>query len=268
MICSEQNQLIKRVRKLQQKKHRDASGKVIIEGSNLIREAIQKGVRMDALLISDIYPPEHWISDLKASGVRVERVDSVIFEKLTDARNGVGLLAIVDRPEYEIADSSPWFRKGANCIVLDRLQDPGNIGTVIRTAVAASYDAVIVMKGTADVYSPKVLRATAGMIFDMPVIFVPDVPSLLALASKVGKKIAVTTPVGGMPYYDCNLSRDIFLIIGNEGNGISQELIDASDIRVTLPMYGDIESLNAAVSAAILMYERVRGMKSENEAEE
>ncbi len=266
MICSEQNPLIKRVRKLQQKKHRDASGKLIIEGSNLIREAIQKGIKMDALLISDIYPSESWISDLRTSGVRVERVDSVIFEKLTDARNGVGLLAIVNRPEYEATEDSPWFRRGSNCIVLDRLQDPGNIGTVIRTAVAASYDAVIVMKGTADVYSPKVLRATAGMIFDMPVVFVPDVPSLLALAEKTGKKIAVTTPDGGEPHYDCDLTQDVFLVIGNEGNGISHELIESSDIRVTLPMYGDIESLNAAVSAAILMYERVRGMKSENEA--
>ena len=98
VICSEKNPLIKRIRKLQQKKKRDASGQMIIEGSNLIREAVQKGICMDALLISDIYPSEPWMEELSTRGVRVERVDAFLFEKITDARNGVGLLAIVDRP--------------------------------------------------------------------------------------------------------------------------------------------------------------------------
>lgn len=260
VICSEKNPLIKRIRKLQQKKKRDASGQMIIEGSNLIREAVQKGICMDALLISDIYPSEPWMKELSKRGVRVERVDAFLFEKITDARNGVGLLAIVDRPVADESQFENCFRPGSNCVVLDRLQDPGNIGTIIRTAVAAGYDAIVTMKGTGDVYSPKVLRATAGMIFDVPIVPLSDSRELVKLAHDYGKRIAVTTPDGGIPYYDCDLRQDVFLVIGNEGNGIGDELIEASDIRVTLPMYGGIESLNAAVSAGILMYERVRSI--------
>ena len=111
-------------------------------------------------------------------------------------------------------------------MVLDRLQDPGNIGTIIRTAVAAGYDAIVTMKGTGDVYSPKVLRATAGMIFDVPIVPLSDRRELVKLAHDYGKRIAVTTPDGGIPYYDCDLRQDVFLVIGNEGNGIGDELIE------------------------------------------
>ena len=274
VICSDQNPLLKRMRKLHQKKHRDSSGQFIIEGSNLIQEAIQKGIPMDALLISDTcaemmsadgvpeagsYLSENVLETLRIQGTRVEVVDHHLFEKLTDAQNGIEMMAIVNRPEYPEAEEGNFLSSGANCVVLDRLQDPGNIGTIIRTAVAAGYEAVIALKGTADIYSPKVLRATAGMVFDIPILFLADADELVRVARAWNKRIAVTTPVGGVPYYTCDLSRDVFLVIGNEGNGAAEEVIQAADIRVTLPMCGSIESLNAAVSAAILMYERMRG---------
>ena len=263
VICSDKNPLIKRLRKLQQKKYRDSSGQFVIEGINLVEEAIQKGIAIDSLLISDTFSEKERLSNLDLAGIRYEIIQHTLFEKLTDARNGVGVLAIVNKPRYAKTEVYRFMQNGANCIVLDRLQDPGNIGTIVRTAVAAGYEAVIVLKGTADIYSPKVLRATAGMVFDVPILFLSGTEELVKLADEADKKIAVTTPIGGKPYYDCDLSEDIFLVIGNEGNGIADELIDAAHVRVTLPMCGSIESLNAAVSAAILMYERVRPKRNE-----
>lgn len=250
--------MIKKLRKLQQKKNRDSSGQFVVEGMNLVEEAIQKGIEIDSLLISDTYPEEAFPELQELTGLRIERIQHSLFEKLTDARHGVGVVAIVNKPRQDEADVKAVLQKGTNCVVLDRLQDPGNIGTIVRTAVAAGYDGVIALKGTADFYSPKVLRATAGMIFHIPILFLDDVDELVELAKVAGKNIAVTTPIGGIPYFDCDLREDIFLVIGNEGNGISDELIEEASLRVTLPMCGSIESLNAAVSAAILMYERVR----------
>ncbi len=259
VIYSDQNPLLKCVRKLQQKKHRDSAGQFVIEGSNLIQEAIQKGIRMDALLVSDTCEEGNAFEALRERGTNVVWVEHHLFNRITDAKNGIEVLAIVDRPKLTKPETERMLEPGTNCVVLDRLQDPGNIGTIIRTAVAAGYQAVIALKGTADVYSPKVLRATAGMVFDIPILFLTDAEELQNLARTWNKRIAVTTPVGGRPYYECDLMRDVLLVIGNEGNGASTKVIEAADVRVTLPMCGSIESLNAAVSAAILMYERVRG---------
>ena len=115
------------------------------------------------------------------------------------------------------------------------------------------------MSGTVDIYSPKVLRATAGMIFEIPVIYVTGEDKLRDILRKAGRRIAVTAVDGGVPYYEEDLSRGIALIIGNEGSGVSDAMIEMADVKVTLPMRGRIESLNAAVAAAILMYEAVRG---------
>jgi TrmH family RNA methyltransferase len=145
-----------------------------------------------------------------------------------------------------------------NILVLDRIQDPGNMGTMIRTAVAAGYRLILASRGTVDIYSPKVLRATAGMVFDIPVLYAEDEDDLMRLIARSGRRSVVTVPSGGRPYYDEDLRRGIALIIGNEGNGASERLISSADIRVTLPMRGSIESLNAAVAAAILMYESIR----------
>jgi TrmH family RNA methyltransferase len=185
-------------------------------------------------------------------------VPAGLFEKVTDAGRGVGILAVVRMKSQDpgiLDDLTP----DDNILVLDRIQDPGNMGTMIRTAVAAGYKLIIAARGTVDIYSPKVLRATAGMVFGIPVIYADDEEDLDRLLLRSGRRTAVTVPAGGRPYYDEDLRRGIALIIGNEGNGASDHLISSADIKITLPMLGNIESLNAAVAAAILMYEAVRG---------
>ena len=147
---------------------------------------------------------------------------------------------------------------GGNFVVLDRLQDPGNIGTILRTADAAGYKLAVVMKGTADVFSPKVVRAATGSLFRMPVVFMDSEEELLEFTRAAGKKTVATCFDTDLYYYDVNLKENIALIIGNEGNGISETLIASSDVKIKIPMHGNIESLNASVAAGILMYEAVR----------
>lgn len=257
-IESQDNNRIKLVRKLQNKKSRDAENKFVIEGINLVSEAVRRNIRTEFIMISEEYDGGEFINQLRdADDVTLCEVSGDIFNKITDADNGVGILAVVDKNTVQPEDVSS-LPSDANVLVLDRLQDPGNIGTMIRTAVATGYGLIVLVKGTADVYSPKVLRATAGMIFDIPIICVSDAAELRNMMTDLGKKFVVTTVDGGKPYYEENLKQGIALVIGNEGNGVSDEVLELADVRVTIPMKGEIESLNAAISAAILMYEAIR----------
>lgn len=258
-IESGDNSRLRAVRKLQQKKHRDSEGKFIIEGINLVSEAVSKGIHIDTLLVADGFKSDDIIDKCNADGTEVCIVNRAVFEKIADSMNGSGVIAIVDKPGYTLEYAMSIIGETDNVVVLDRLQDPGNIGTIIRTSVAAGYKAIFAVKGTADVFSLKVLRATAGMIFYMPIVYLDSSDELLDVVKKLGKRICVTVPVGGVPYYDVDMSKDIALVIGNEGNGISDEIIAGADELITIPMAGDIESLNAAVSAGILMYEAMRG---------
>lgn len=257
-VESSDNNRIKLVRKLQTKKNRDAENKFVIEGINLVGEAIRRGIRTEFVMVSDEFDGGELIKQLAADATAtVCEVPAQIFNKITDADNGVGILAVIDKKNIQPEDITD-LPADANVLVLDRLQDPGNIGTMIRTAVATGYGAIVLVKGTADVYSPKVLRSTAGMIFDIPFAMVDDARELREKMTTWGKRCVVTTVDGGRPYYEEDLKHGIALVIGNEGNGVSDEVLALADVRVTIPMKGEIESLNAAISAAILMYEAVR----------
>lgn len=257
-IESSDNSRVKLVRKLQNKKNRDAENKIVIEGINLVSEAVRRGIHPEFVMMSDAFDGGDFCEQLKMDeDILVCELDAGIFNKITDADNGVGILAVIDKKLLEPEDIMS-LPAAANVLVLDRLQDPGNIGTMIRTAVATGYELIVCIKGTADVFSPKVLRATAGMIFDIPIVYVQDAAELRRLMTALDKRFVVTTVDGGRPYYEADLRTGVALVIGNEGNGVSDEVLGLADVRVTIPMKGEIESLNAAVSAAILMYEAIR----------
>ena len=260
-ITSGDNSRIRLVRKLATRKGRAAEGRFAVEGRNLVTEVLEKDLDVDFIMIpADAADdaPDFIRKCIDSPDVTVCEVPVREFAGLTDAENGIGMLAVVRLREYgpDILDG---LRPDDNVLVLDRIQDPGNMGTLIRTAVAAGYKAIVAMSGTVDIYSPKVLRATAGMVFEIPVIYVPDNDALMGMLGRSGRRIVVTDVNGGVPYYEEDLSRGIALVIGNEGSGVSDTLMETADVRVTLPMKGRIESLNAAVAAAILMYEAVRG---------
>lgn len=250
-ISSKDNKIFRLCEQLSHKKYRDKLGLYLIEGENLLEEAVKNGAAIKTVLMCRDYRGSLFGTEDKAFCL-----SDKLFEQLSQTETTQGIMAIVEKPEL----SPDLFldRGGGNFIVLDRLQDPGNIGTILRTADAAGYELAIVMKGTADVFSPKAVRAATGSLFRMPVVFMDSVDELMEFTRAAGKKLVATCFDTDRYYYDENLKGNIALIIGNEGSGISRELIECSDLKIKIPMHGNIESLNASVAAGILMYEAVR----------
>ena len=286
-ISSSANKIFKNCQKLAgNKKYRDAGGMFLIEGENLLVEAFASKLEVESIIVSALSKYAFDSAGDKENGdvdylslfgeKLLERLDEdakhdfenalssavcfdgELFSKLKSTETSQGIMAVVKKPSYSYEEVLESVKVGENVLVLDRLQDSGNIGTLIRTAEASGYSLIVFMKGTVDAYSPKVLRAAAGSAFRQKMITLNDNASLLDLISRLGKKLAVTVVDGGKPYYEAELSHDIVLVIGNEGNGVSQELAEKATVNVTIPMRGKLESLNAAVAAAILMYEAVR----------
>lgn len=272
-ITSGDNRVFKEAVQLKQKKYRDERNKYIIEGPNLIREALRNGGEIKLVILSEDCGEDIFEKEFIKEGFSPETADIPmvmmppgLFRRLSDTETPQGILAVVKKKTYteeEFFSPTPGpdaagRNAPSNIIVLDRLQDPGNIGTIIRTADAAGYLGAILMKGTADIYSPKVVRAAAGSLFRLPVLFAETPEQAIFWLKRHGKTVVCTAIAGRMPYYDADLSENIALIIGNEGNGVCEEFAAKSDLLVTIPMEGTVESLNAAAAAAILMYESVR----------
>ena len=251
-ITSGENRIFRLCEQLTHKKYRDKLGMYLIEGENLLEEAVKNHAEIKTVLVRQDYGGNFYGSDDK-----VFYLSDRLFDRLSQTETSQGVIAAVKKPEFsqeEFTDKNDC----SNYVVLDRLQDPGNIGTIIRTADAAGYGLVIAMKGTADVFSPKAVRAATGSLFRMPVVFMDSVDELMEFTRAAGKKLAATCFDTDRYYYDEDLRENIALIIGNEGGGICRELIESSDLKIKIPMHGNIESLNASVAAGILMYEAVR----------
>lgn len=254
-ITSKNNQIFKLFQKLETKKYRDKLGLYIIEGENLIEEALNNGAVIDKVIIRK--GDEARLLRLGVEEDKVLLADKSLFNQIGQTQNSQGIVAAVKKPVFSLEE---FLNNGApgNFVVLDRLQDPGNIGTIIRTADAAGYTLVIALKGTADIFSPKVVRAATGSLFRMPIAMVEDEEELLLLIKKAKKRLAASCLEGSRYYYEEDLTKDIALVVGNEGNGVSQSLIEKAELKIKIPMLGTIESLNASVAAAIIMYEAVR----------
>lgn len=254
-IRSKDNKIWKRCEQLTMRKYRDRSGLYLIEGENLLDEAIRNHVRIETVLVREdcqkALPPE--------AADKAFLLDARLFDKLAQTVTSQGILAVVAKAEVRKEDFIGL--PGSNFIVLDRLQDPGNIGTILRTADAAGYRLAILMKGTADVYAPKVVRAATGSLFRTPVVSMASTEELVEFTRAAGKKLTATCLDAQRCYYDEDLTHDIALVIGNEGSGVAPALIESSELRIKIPMQGNIESLNAAVAAGVLMYEAMRGKR-------
>ena len=251
-IIAKDNKLYRDCLKLKQKKYRDSFGAMMVEGDNLVEEAVASG---EALLI--LYDEKRSLPASFKDTPSVP-VKSSLFEKLTDTMNDQGICCVVKRPRTGVRD---FFRiaggAGANILIFDRLQDPGNAGTLIRTAEAAGYSGIVTVPGTVDVYSPKVVRAAAGSILRMPVCEAGSYEEVREMVSSMGKRLVGTAPGGGKRFDEADLSKNIALIVGNEGSGISDEFLGMTDEVLMIPMRGKVESLNAAVAAALIMYRSI-----------
>ncbi|MBO5551681.1 MAG: RNA methyltransferase [Lachnospiraceae bacterium] len=224
---------------------RRRTGLFVTEGERIYKEIPPED--LVSVYVSESYKKSH-------PGMKADHVlRDTEFARLADTKHPQGILAVVRQKRYRIGD----MLDGNLYIVLETLQDPGNLGTVIRTAEAAGVSAVIMNKGCADIYSPKVVRSTMGSVFRVPFIYTEDLTAVLRDMKRAGITL-YAAELRGRDINDTGLSDRRAFIIGNEGNGLTEETLRMADERVSIPMAGRVESLNAAVTAAILMYHGMR----------
>lgn len=256
VITSKDNEQIKHIRKLKEKKYRDEYKEYVIEGVKLIKEAIAEEANIKTIVACDNCVKNEEIDPklmYEIAKYNCIYVEEKVFHSITDVQNPQGLLAIMSKEkEKEEIDFSEDI-----IVVLDDIQDPGNIGTILRTVDSIGLKQIIVSKKSGDVYNPKVVRSTMGAILRVNVIESENLVETLKLMKKHKFEIIATSLGGEKSIYDINYKKKV-IVIGNEANGISEEVLDIADEKVKIPMLGKTESLNAAVATGIITYEYVR----------
>lgn len=254
IIQSKDNSVIKEVKKLHKKKFRNETGRFLVEGFRFVEEALISSFSVSHIFVSESVKDKYIdfnIEKILQENSVVYFVKDNIFKDLCETVTPQGILAVVENKKFKLENKEGFY------VLVDKLQDPGNVGTIIRTAHASGALGVIITKGTVDVYNDKTLRSTMGSIFNIPVIEDDNLELIRDLKSK-GFKLIVSSLDTDNNFYDIDLIGKVIIAVGNEGNGISDEVYALGDEKVKIPMPGKAESLNAAVSASIMMYEAVR----------
>ncbi|MGD6833300.1 TrmH family RNA methyltransferase [Sutcliffiella halmapala] len=245
-IESVKNNKVKQWKKLHKKKEREQSGMFLIEGFHLIEEALKiEGLIEEIIVAEDRSIPSHWNLN------NVELIYAVpnVLKELSETETPQGIVAICRIPKSDELSILPNQR----LLFLDNVQDPGNVGTMIRTADAAGLDMVILGEGCADLYSSKVIRSTQGSLFHLP-IHRGNLSEWIKKAKEQQIPVYGTSLQNGIPYDEVAPSESFALILGNEGKGMAAEHLDQTDQNLYIPIHGQSESLNVGVAAGILMY--------------
>jgi TrmH family RNA methyltransferase len=260
MIDSPRNPRVKRFRSLAQRKYRRQEGCFPLEGLHLVEEALATEARLEEAFTC----PERLRSDrareahraLQGSGVPCHELTERAFRQLSDTENPQGLAAVARLPEMGLADLA--LPSPALVLVACAIGDPGNLGTMIRTAAAAGSAAVVCTSGSADVFGPKAARATQGAIFRVAVVQDVAEDELVRWARSQSLSLVAAASEAEEAYFHGVYAERTALLVGNETQGVPPALLDAADRRVRIPMADGVESLNAAIAAAVLMFEVAR----------
>ncbi|MFC5451523.1 TrmH family RNA methyltransferase [Paenibacillus aestuarii] len=254
-IMSVQNNRVKEWAQLLERRGRDKQGKYLIEGYHLVEEALRAGAPVETIVFSvDKGRPEElaaWAAD------RVEwvGVSQAVLDKCSDTQTPQGIFAVVTKPGLDPDELLASALELA--VVLDGVQDPGNLGTIIRSADAVGASAVVLGRGTVDLYNPKTIRSTMGSMYHLPIVEA-DLLELLPRARERGVRLVTTSLQAQRSCYDTDLRQPTWLILGNEAKGVSPEVAAQSDVQVIIPMQGKAESLNVAMAATVLLFEASR----------
>ena len=257
-IYSLKNPRIKEWAALKQKKFRNQAGQYIIEGIRLVEEAFASKVEIVHVLYGLDRPSERidqLVEHAESLGIPIVECTEQVLAQVADTQTPQGIIAIAKKPEMLHSLDKVDFTKPILCI--DGIQDPGNLGTIIRTADAVDASCVIVSSHSADPFQPKVVRSTMGSLFHMPVIEL-DMQSALETLRNKGLQIFGSSSHLGHTYYEVNLQIPHVLVFGNEAHGISEQVESYIDQWIHLPMIGKAESLNVAIAASVIMYEVTR----------
>jgi RNA methyltransferase, TrmH family len=280
IVQSRQNARVRELRAAFARSPRDACGVIAIEGEHLLGEALRSGLRLRTVFLRA--DPDRRDASLRMverlalpAPVPIVSLNPAVFSSAVDTESPQGIAALVEPPRFSLAEalggSAELVESGASSnesghtaplvVLTAALQDPGNFGSLVRSAEAFGVTGLIALPGTVDVWNNKALRASAGSAFRIPVVQEKPAAAFAALAERgirVLAAVAATSDPAAIPCWQFDLTRPAALLIGNEGSGLSHDLLERCDARIAIPMPGPVESLNAAVAASILLYEAAR----------
>lgn len=276
IISSKDNKRIKYIRGLLEKGNiRKKNHQFVVEGIKLVDEALEYGKVLEIICAVSLYD-ELISGDLSGNRLLAENdknitnyvkkgssllvVSDTVLKSMSETKTPQGILAVAEMPDYRLLDKGfleqAYTKNGKiKLLVLEDTADPGNLGTIMRTAEAAGVTGVIMGKGTVDIFNPKVVRSTMGSIFRLPFTYVEDLKETIQKLKTQGISFYATHLKGKKSYKDIKYSDSSAILVGNEARGLSDEVADLADTYVLIPMQGKVESLNAAVAAALMMYE-------------
>lgn len=258
MITSTSNVQIKQIVALLKKsKERKEKKSFVVEGRKMFEEICQDTSRVVKAYFSESYVKEYY-DGKELPKVPYEVVADSVFDAMAETVTPQGVLAIVKMPEYSLDEM---VAEAGSLVLLENLRDPGNLGTIIRTAEAAGVSGVILSKESVDIYNPKVIRSTMGAVYRVPFLYVEDFTELLKTLREQKVRLLAAHLKGQKTFDKADYSGKVGILIGNEANGLSEEASELAEEKVLIPMAGSVESLNAAVAAALLMYEAFRKQK-------
>ena len=258
MITSTSNARVKRLVNLKKKKKaRDEERVFLVEGIRMFREVPTD--QLEEVYVSEsFYKKEKDTVEavLQGTGIRPEELSDTVYAYASDTKTPQGVLCVVRQMEYPlekvITGQCPMI------MVLEHLQDPGNLGTILRTAEGAGVTGIVMDRECVDIYNPKTIRSTMGSIYRMPFCYVEDLKAATGSLKEAGIGVYAAHLDGRHDYDEEDYGRPCAFLIGNEGNGLSQETAELADIYIKIPMEGQVESLNAAIAASVLMFEAGR----------
>lgn len=269
MITSTGNSRVRAVRTLMKKpKERKAQGQFIVEGTRMFAELPE-----DRMV--SVYASESYIKLLKEQGRDADRflkgksceiVSDDVMNYMSDTQTPQGILAVVRQKNCSLSDlleESGGRSAPCHLMILETIQDPGNLGTILRAGEGAGISAVVMNEGTADIYNPKVIRSTMGSIYRVPFVYTGDLKAAAGRMKDRGIRLFAAHLQGAVDYDRENYTGACGFLIGNEASGLSRELLETADCCVRIPMQGRVESLNAAVAASVLMFEAARQRRRE-----
>ena len=251
MITSSANQQMKHLSQLMKRaKERKKEQVFVVEGIKMFQEAPADTVVSVYVSESFLEKPEH---EKCLQGYRYEVVSDAVFREISDTQTPQGILAIVRMPKYDLPDLLQGDH--THLLILESVQDPGNLGTIFRTAEAAGVTGIILSKDSVDIYNPKTIRSTMGSIYRMPFYYAEDILKAIRKIKDAGIKVYAAHLDGEKSYDEEDYAFSCAFLIGNEGNGLREETSKMADHYIIIPMSGEVESLNAAIAASVLMFE-------------
>jgi RNA methyltransferase, TrmH family len=254
MLTSLQNPLVKQIRKLHRSKERREQHLCLLEGSHLLEAACDVQLPLQVVCCTADWAAQYAALYDRAMALsqRVELVSPDVLRSMATTVEPDGVLAIAPRQHQKPIDL-PHLG-----LILETIQDPGNLGTMIRTAAAVGVDGLLLSENCVELDNPKVLRASAGQWFRLPMAIVPDLPRELRQYRDRGHQIIATLPTATQTFWDVDFTKPSLIVMGNEGAGLSPEVAACADVQVQIPLAVGVESLNVAIAAALMLYEAKR----------